>query len=48
MPISLCIRRRGRGRHHRFFESEMNARAQSRHRLEGDLRRAITNGEFEL
>jgi diguanylate cyclase (GGDEF)-like protein len=33
---------------YRFFEAEMNARAQSRHRLEGDLRRAITNGEFEL
>jgi EAL domain-containing protein (putative c-di-GMP-specific phosphodiesterase class I) len=26
----------------------MNARAQTRHRLEADLRRAITHGEFEL
>jgi diguanylate cyclase (GGDEF)-like protein len=33
---------------YRFFEAEMNARAQSRHRLEGDLRRAIAGGEFEL
>ena len=33
---------------YRFFEAEMNARAQSRHRLEGDLRRAISAGEFEL
>jgi diguanylate cyclase (GGDEF)-like protein len=33
---------------YRFFEAEMNARAQARHRLEGDLRRAIGGGEFEL
>ena len=33
---------------YRFFESEMNARAQARHRLESDLRRAIGAGEFEL
>jgi diguanylate cyclase (GGDEF)-like protein len=33
---------------YRFFESEMNARAQARHRLESDLRRAISRGEFEL
>jgi diguanylate cyclase (GGDEF)-like protein len=33
---------------YRFFESEMNARAQARHRLEADLRRAIGAGEFEL
>ncbi len=33
---------------YRFFESEMNARAQARHRLEADLRRAIAKGEFEL
>ena len=33
---------------YRFFEAEMNARAQSRHRLEADLRRAIAAGEFEL
>jgi len=33
---------------YRFFESEMNARAQARHRLESDLRRAIGQGEFEL
>jgi diguanylate cyclase (GGDEF)-like protein len=33
---------------YRFFEAEMNARAQQRHRLETDLRRAIAEGEFEL
>jgi len=33
---------------YRFFEAEMNARAQARHQLETDLRRAIVNGEFEL
>jgi diguanylate cyclase (GGDEF)-like protein len=33
---------------YRFFESEMNARAQARHRLESDLRRAIAAGQFEL
>ena len=33
---------------YRFFEAGMNARAQARHRLESDLRRAIANGEFEL
>ena len=33
---------------YRFFESEMNARAQARHRLETDLRHAIAHGEFEL
>jgi diguanylate cyclase (GGDEF)-like protein len=33
---------------YRFFESEMNARAQARHQLEADLRRAIGHGEFEL
>ena len=33
---------------YRFFEAEMNARAQARHQLEGDLRRAIAHGEFEL
>jgi diguanylate cyclase (GGDEF)-like protein len=33
---------------YRFFEAEMNARAQARHRLEADLRRAVTAGEFEL
>ena len=31
-----------------FFEAEMNARAQARHRLEADLRHAIAHGEFEL
>ncbi|TMJ16197.1 MAG: EAL domain-containing protein [Alphaproteobacteria bacterium] len=30
-----------------FFEAEMNARAQARHRLETDLRRAISEGECE-
>jgi diguanylate cyclase (GGDEF)-like protein len=33
---------------YRFFEAEMNARAQQRHQLETDLRRAIVEGEFEL
>jgi diguanylate cyclase (GGDEF)-like protein len=33
---------------YRFFEAEMNARAQARHQLEADLRRAIGQGEFEL
>jgi diguanylate cyclase (GGDEF)-like protein len=33
---------------YRFFESEMDARMQSRRRLEIDLRRAIANSEFEL
>jgi diguanylate cyclase (GGDEF)-like protein len=33
---------------YRFFESEMNARAQARHQLESDLRRAVGHGEFEL
>ncbi|MFL6845624.1 MAG: putative bifunctional diguanylate cyclase/phosphodiesterase [Allosphingosinicella sp.] len=37
----------GRGTY-RFFEAEMNALAQQRHRLEIDLRRAIAEGEFEL
>jgi diguanylate cyclase (GGDEF)-like protein len=31
-----------------FFEPEMNARAQVRHRLETDLRRALTAGELVL
>ncbi|MEA3013836.1 MAG: hypothetical protein QOD42_2381 [Sphingomonadales bacterium] len=33
---------------YRFFEADMNARAQARHRLECDLRRALGAGEFEL
>jgi diguanylate cyclase (GGDEF)-like protein len=37
----------GRGTY-RFFEPEMDARMQARRTLELDLRRAITNGEFEL
>jgi len=37
----------GRGTH-RFFEGEMDRRLQSRRALELDLRKAITNGEFEL
>jgi diguanylate cyclase (GGDEF)-like protein len=37
----------GRGLY-RFFEPEMDARMQARRRLEIDLRKAITNGEFEL
>jgi diguanylate cyclase (GGDEF)-like protein len=37
----------GRGTH-RFFEREMDKRIQARRSLELDLRKAITNGEFEL
>ncbi|HKT16052.1 MAG TPA: EAL domain-containing protein [Allosphingosinicella sp.] len=37
----------GRGTY-RFFESEMNIRAQARHLLENDLRRALAGGELEL
>jgi diguanylate cyclase (GGDEF)-like protein len=37
----------GRGTH-RFFEGEMDKRLQSRRALELDLRKAITDGEFEL
>jgi diguanylate cyclase (GGDEF)-like protein len=37
----------GRGTH-RFFEPEMDARLQARRALELDLRRALTQGEFEL
>jgi diguanylate cyclase (GGDEF)-like protein len=37
----------GRGTY-RFFEPEMDARMQARRALELDLRRAVTNGEFEL
>jgi diguanylate cyclase (GGDEF)-like protein/PAS domain S-box-containing protein len=33
---------------HRFFEKEMDHLAQTRRSLEFDLRRALTNGEFEL
>jgi len=33
---------------YRFFEAGMNARAQARHKLEADLRRAVNHGEFEL
>ena len=33
---------------YRFFEPEMDARMQARRTLEIDLRKAITNGEFEL
>jgi len=31
-----------------FFEEDLNARAQMRRAMEGDLRRALANGEFEL
>jgi len=37
----------GRGTY-RFFEADMNARAQARRQLETDLRRAIAEGQFEL
>jgi len=37
----------GRGRF-RFFEPEMDARMQERHRLEKDLRRGVAAGEFEI
>jgi diguanylate cyclase (GGDEF)-like protein len=37
----------GRGTH-RFFEPDMDARMKARRALELDLRKAITNGEFEL
>jgi len=37
----------GRGTH-RFFEREMDKRLQARRALELDLRKAITNGEFEV
>ncbi len=37
----------GRGTH-RFFEREMDKRLQARHALELDLRKALTNGEFEV
>jgi diguanylate cyclase (GGDEF)-like protein len=37
----------GRGTY-RFFESDMNERAQQRRILEADLRRALSGGEFEL
>lgn len=33
---------------HRFFEKEMDRHAQKRRDMEIDLRRALTNGEFEL
>jgi diguanylate cyclase (GGDEF)-like protein/PAS domain S-box-containing protein len=33
---------------YRFFETEMDARMQTRRALEFDLRKAIVNGEFEL
>jgi diguanylate cyclase (GGDEF)-like protein len=48
--VDLALNRakeEGRGTY-RYFEAEMNARAQQRHRLETDLRRAISEGEFEL
>jgi diguanylate cyclase (GGDEF)-like protein/PAS domain S-box-containing protein len=37
----------GRGTYH-FFQPEMDAKMQARRTLELDLRKAITNGEFEL
>jgi diguanylate cyclase (GGDEF)-like protein len=33
---------------YRFFEAEMNAQAQARRLLEGDLRQALQKGQFEL
>ena len=42
-------RAKGEGRNtFRFFEPEMDARAQARRRLEVDLRRALATSEFEL
>jgi diguanylate cyclase (GGDEF)-like protein len=32
----------------RFFQTEMNARAQARRQLESDLRKALSGGEFEV
>jgi diguanylate cyclase (GGDEF)-like protein len=37
----------GRGRY-RFFEAEMNAIMQARHSLENDLRRALSENQFEV
>jgi diguanylate cyclase (GGDEF)-like protein len=37
----------GRG-HYRFFEAEMNAIMQARHSLENDLRRALSENQFEV
>jgi diguanylate cyclase (GGDEF)-like protein len=36
------------GNTYRFFEPDMDARMQARRKLELDLRKALTNGEFEL
>jgi diguanylate cyclase (GGDEF)-like protein len=46
--LALYQAKREGGGTYRFFEAEMNARAQARHRLEADLRRAVAAGEFEL
>jgi diguanylate cyclase (GGDEF)-like protein len=40
-------KRDGRGTH-RFFEPQMDALMQARHAMEVDLRKALSNGEFEL
>ena len=37
----------GRGTYH-FFQPEMDAQMQARHKLELDLRKALVAGEFEL
>ena len=42
-----CSKSEGRGRY-KFFEEEMDARVQSRHSLERDLRSALSANQFEL
>ena len=42
-----CSKGEGRGRY-KFFEEEMDARVQSRHSLERDLRSALSANQFEL
>src|SRR6185436_5481170 len=48
LDLALNRAKEGGRATYRFFEAEMNARAQQRHQLETDLRRAIADGEFEL
>src|SRR6202158_3217523 len=46
--IALYRAKSDGGGGHRFFEREMDRQAQKRRDMELDLRRAFTNGEFEL